>query len=60
MSGIHEEVFRESTAGGMVEAGLSGKFWLDGRTRTANCPAIQETSGIHETSLCMDYRQQDG
>ena len=35
MSGIHEEVFRESTAGGMGEAGLSGKFWLDGRMCTA-------------------------
>ena len=36
MSGNHEEVFAEITAGGAVEAGLSGKLWRDGRTVTTH------------------------
>ena len=47
-SGIHEEVFRESTAGRRVEAGLSGKFRQDSRMRTAKLQGLRETSGIHE------------
>ena len=60
MSGIHEEVFRESTAGRRVEALVGGKLWRDCRRRTTKLQGLREMSGIHETSLCIDYRQQDG
>ena len=35
MSGIHEEVFRKSTAGRRVEGLLGGKLWRGGRKVTA-------------------------
>ena len=48
MSGIHEEVFRESTAGRRVEGLFGGKLWRDGRERTAKLQGLRETSGIQK------------
>ena len=46
MSGIHEEVFLESTAKRRVEGLLGGKFRRDDRPRTTKPRVREEMSGI--------------
>ena len=48
MSGIHEEVFRESTAKRRVEALFGGKLWRDGRWCTTKLQGLREMSGNHK------------